>query len=444
MKTIKTYFVIVTILFFSLKFDHEISAQSWTILKNEYPIVTMKQLRDGRVLVITQRQINWYSLDGKQLSVISIPVDSSSVSTFYEDKNGNMWFGTQKNIILRYDGKDWKSFNAPDNYYKNSFITKIFEDNIGNIWFGTYGGGVLQFNGIKWLVHNSENEHLSENHISNIFQDNQGSIWFSTWNGISKFSNNTWYQYYNTKSDGNGAVYAIFQDRSNNVWFGRYSGGLLKYNGNTWTEFNDFANNHPSSGVGTVFQDKENNIWFGTGNWGYGIYKYDGKTFTPFKLPSGGYPLAPYITNIVQDKEGSLWAGTLFGISKYENKEWKAFYPPSDGRPYGFSALATHLIIDRKGNSWIGTNTGLILINYLADDRKLDEGIIYPNPAQSDIEIFGIPNGSKISIFNQLGMLIKQFSYEDFIILDDIPNGVYFVQIETENNIIQKKLVIAR
>ncbi len=445
MKTTKNYFVLFTIILFSLQFDYEMSAQSWTILKNEYPIVTMKQLRDGRVLVITQQQINWYSLEGKLLNAIFIPTSGSSISTFLEDKNGNIWFGTNENSVLKYDGKDWKIFNnLPNNYYRNSAITKIFQDRDGYMWFGTSGGGVLQFDGKNWIIHSTWNEHLSNDNVGNIFQDYQGNIWFSTGNGISKFSNDTWSQYYKTKSDGDGAVYAIFQDKSKNLWFGRYYGGLLRYDGNIWTEFNDFNNNHPASTVFTAFQDSEDNIWFGTGNSGNGIYKYDGKSFTPFHLPSGGYPLANFISNIVQDKEGSLWAGTLFGISKYENREWKAFYPPSDGRPYGFSALATHLIIDRKGNSWIGTNTGLILINYLADNRKLEEGIIYPNPARNDIEIFGTPNGSKISIFNQFGALIKQIIYENFIILDEIPSGEYYVQIETENNIIRKKLVIAR
>ena len=72
MKTTKNYFVLFTIILFSLQFDYEMSAQSWTILKNEYPIVTMKQLRDGRVLVITQQQINWYSLEGKLLNAIDL------------------------------------------------------------------------------------------------------------------------------------------------------------------------------------------------------------------------------------------------------------------------------------------------------------------------------------------------------------------------------------
>jgi ligand-binding sensor domain-containing protein len=440
----KKYTLIFFIATYFLQISDKLYAQDWTIIRQEYPIVSVKQIRDGRIIIVDEQLINWYGNKGNLLSRLSIPTRTGKATTVFEDRESNLWFGTSENMIVKYNGREWESFKALNNYYNNSFITQIFQDKKGNMWFGTYGGGILQFDGKNWIIHDSYNGHLSEDHISTIFQDWQGSVWFGTWDGLTKYDNDTWTKFYQKKEKQDSrSFYSIFQDKNNALWFGT-SRGVIKYDSKNWIDFNDYANKNPTEGIGSIFQDKEQNIWFGTGTTYNTVYKYDGVLWKPFTLPSGGYPIANYLTNIVQDKKGNLWAGTLYGISKFEDQKWvNVTYPPNEQKN-GFNPRVTQILKDKNGSLWFGTNTGLILVNFERNEENIEEGIIYPNPANSLIEISGIPNNSKISIFDARGVLLKEILYKNFIGLDSFSSGAYFLEIDTGSKIFKKKLIIQK
>ena len=440
----KKYALILFIATYFSQLGNKLYAQDWTIIRQEYPIVSVKQIKDGSIIIIDDYLISWYDNKGNFLRKLSIQTRAGKATTVFEDKESNLWFGTSENMIVKFDGVEWKAFKALNNYYNNSFITQIFQDKQGNMWFGTYGGGVLQFDGKNWIIHDSYNGHLSEDHISTIFQDWQGSIWFGTWDGLTKYSNDSWTKFYqNKEKQDSRSFYSIFQDKNNGIWFGT-SKGVIKHERSNWIDFNDYINKNPRESIGPIFQDKEGNMWFGTGNTYNTIYKYDGNLWNSFTLPSGGYPLGNYLTNIVQDKKDNLWAGTLFGISKFENQKWvNVAYPPNEQKN-GFNPRVTQILKDKNGSLWFGTNTGLILVNFESNEEKIEEMLIYPNPATSTVKMLGIPNDSKISIFDERGIFLKEVIYKDYMEIDYLISGLYFLNIKTDKNIFTKKLVIQK
>jgi ligand-binding sensor domain-containing protein len=439
----KKYAIILFGMIYLSQLGNQLHAQDWTIIRDENPILSMKLSKDGLIVGITKNKIIWYDVRGNIVKTLYTQA-YGYITVFFEDKNGSLWFGTDENTISKYDGIEWRRFKALNNYGNNSFITKIFQDRQGNMWFGTYGGGLMQFDGKNWIIHSSQNGHLSEDHITTIFQDWQGSVWFGTWDGLTKYSNDTWTKFYQKKEKQDSrSFHSIFQDRNDGIWFGT-SQGVIKYDSNNWTDFNDYTNKNPREGIGPIFQDKEGNMWFGTGAIYNTVYKYDGTLWKPFTLPSGGYPIANYLTNIVQDKRGTLWAGTLFGISKFENQKWiNVIYPPNEQKN-GFNPRVSQIVKDRKGSLWFGTNTGLILVDLVKNEEIIEDGIIYPNPATNIVEISGIPNESKISIYDERGIFLKEIIYKDYIGLDDISSGVYFLEIETDSRVFKKKLIIQK
>ena len=56
----------------------------------------------------------------------------------YQDKNGQLWFGTNVYGIMRYDGEKLEYFDDKDGV--DGRITAILEDNKGNVWFGSASG----------------------------------------------------------------------------------------------------------------------------------------------------------------------------------------------------------------------------------------------------------------------------------------------------------------
>lgn len=437
------YTLILFIATYFSQLSVKLYAQDWTIIREDNPILSMKSSKDELVMVITDKRISWYDLRGNISKTLTIQSEGN-ITRFFEDKNGVLWFGTDQNSISTYDGSEWKSlFKAPNNYYNNSIITQIFQDKQKNMWFGTYGGGLVQFDGKNWIVHNNKNGHLSEDHISSIFQDWQGSVWFGTWDGLTKYSSDTWTKFYQKKEkQDNRSFYSIFQDRSYGLWFGTNI-GLVNYDGKNWEESVDYNNKNPKGYINPIFQDKQGNIWFGTGiNSGY-VYRFDGMNWNTFPPPYSEIYIPNLVQNIVQDKQGNLWAGTLFGISKFENQKWvNVAYPPNEQKN-GFNPRVTQILKDKNGSLWFGTNTGLILVNF-EEEERIEEGIIYPNPATSTIEISGIPNDSKISIFNERGILLREVMYKDYLWLDYLSSGVYFLKIETGNTVFTKKFIIQK
>ena len=61
-----------------------------------------------------------------------------------------------------------------------------------------------------------------------------------------------------------------------------------------------------------IVQDKNGNLWFGSADGG--VSKYNGKTFTTFNETHG--LSNDRITSMLVDKTGNLWIGTARGLNK--------------------------------------------------------------------------------------------------------------------------------
>jgi ligand-binding sensor domain-containing protein len=62
------------------------------------------------------------------------------VIDIYEDKTGNIWFGTLTGAS-RYDGKSFQNLWMNEGLHNND-INSILEDKHGKFWFGTQGTGL--------------------------------------------------------------------------------------------------------------------------------------------------------------------------------------------------------------------------------------------------------------------------------------------------------------
>ena len=70
---------------------------------------------------------------------------SEYVIEVFEDTKGNLWFETMSDGAARYDGKVFTHFTTQDGLCNND-VGSILEDKNGNIWFGTEGG-VCRYDG---------------------------------------------------------------------------------------------------------------------------------------------------------------------------------------------------------------------------------------------------------------------------------------------------------
>ena len=70
---------------------------------------------------------------------------------------------------------------------------------------------------------------------------------------------------------------------------------------------------------------------------------------------------------------------------------------------------------------------------------------MYPNPAQNVVNLGVLSIGSAVKLMDLTGKVIytaKTTSKETTINTNDLNNGIYFIQIENEGTVAQKKLII--
>ena len=318
------------------------------------------------------------------------PQIAEYIRNIHEDKNGNLWFGTNGYGVAHFDG-DSVSYYSKAQGFNGQQVTGITEDPQKNIWFATdqgvvkydwsstdnnrkrftnysdqqyFGGqrfwsicadsksniwagsaeGIFRFDGVNWAPFNlpypeeaETGDFITKRTSWSISEDSNGNLWFTT-NGYGAFKynpstgqsdGNSFVQY--TQKDGltDDSVDHIMEDSNGNIWFGTRFGGVSRYDGKTFTNYtadNSIGNNE----VCVIFEDKAENIWFSSE--GFGVYRYSAsKASQPIGEPFGQVKLSP----------------ELLGLTNYFKNE-------------GLNVGAVQTIFeDRAGRLWVGGGGGL-------------------------------------------------------------------------------------
>ncbi|MBL4654536.1 MAG: response regulator, partial [Bacteroidia bacterium] len=282
------------------------------------------------------------------------------IRSILTDKEGNVWFATNENGLIKFDGKEFTSYNN-ENGLNDLRTYSLIQDKIGNIWFATIGGGAYRFNG-KVFEQFSVNEGLSNTRVISLFEDSGGDIWAGTFGGgvnRIKFQNNEKEpveikSFNEAEGLSNGIVWSILEDREGNMWFGTEGGGISKFNEEVFSHYTE-KDGLSKNEVISIIEDDNQELWFGT--LGGGINRYDGKIFKRYDETDGLNN--NQIWSLLQDKSGTMWFGTYSGISLLER---------NSDNIYDFqSGLESNHIMsmyeDREGNIWIGKTRGLSKYN---------------------------------------------------------------------------------
>src|SRR5689334_4764118 len=98
----------------------------------------------------------------------------------------------------------------------------------------------------------------------------------------------------------------------------------------SWTNYNDTNGMFNNSAL-VLASDKFNNIWvgIGTGSFGYGLDKFNGTSWTRFDNTNSGLP-QNNIRCLKADTSGNLWmtyygGGQNHGLTKYDGISWVSF-----------------------------------------------------------------------------------------------------------------------
>ncbi len=118
-------------------------------------------------------------------------LSSNLVWAIHEDKDGQLWVGSDKGLDIYDEGSD-SFLRVLD---KNvSCITESNKVKSNTLWIGTYGNGLYLMNKTDYTYINfSTDNGFSNNNINGILEDGNGHIWVGTEKGISAIDPNGFY-----------------------------------------------------------------------------------------------------------------------------------------------------------------------------------------------------------------------------------------------------------
>lgn len=249
--------------------------------------------------------------------------DFNSVHAIAEDKNGNIWFGTDHGVV-KYDRKTFRSYTEKDGLSNTKVgrksvlvdqsgtiwvgtqcgvyryipstenkgdhfflfhllpsinVRDIMEDHIGNIWFASKDNGVFRYDGIV-ITNITEKEGLGDNYAGGMAQDKAGNYWFTTKNGFCRYDGYRFTNYTTKDGIGGGEIWGIFIEESGIIWISargsttRFDPSVSISDPQAFTVFT--KEDGLNCCVQSMYQDRSGNMWWGTGQ---GLYRFDGKSF---------------------------------------------------------------------------------------------------------------------------------------------------------------------
>jgi ligand-binding sensor domain-containing protein len=310
---------------------------------------------------------------------------TSGISAIYQDSKGNYWFGSLQEGVAVYNGKSFLYFTNKDGLTDNQ-IHSIQEDKEGVIWFNTQKG-VSSYDGkrIKNYTDAESNkspsffQNLSNEPLQGKWMKSDQDLWFEAGvkDGVYRFDGQT-LNYLSfpphkvlNSSDNLFAVTDISKGKNNMIWFGTYA-GIFGYNGSDFTIINDetlgFDRKIEPLHIRSILEDSRGRLWIG--NNGIGVLLKDGDSIINFsnknnlihpkskrngnKSPQG---TLEHIFTIAEDNKGNIWFGDRdAGIWKYDGNVMKN-YSKTNAMTSDF---ALSIYEDKNGGLWFGMADGSI------------------------------------------------------------------------------------
>jgi ligand-binding sensor domain-containing protein/two-component sensor histidine kinase len=161
--------------------------------------------------------------------------ENKTIRSITEDRKGNIWFGTQDNIIVKWErsSNQFKQIiSLSKEKYRLGWILRLQPGNENEIWVATTTGGMLQIDYnkdvvVKQFLPDKKNPGaIGSENISEIIKWNDDTLALATAAGIDLFSVRTKTFSHLTVNDGLPAegIVSMIKDELGNLWFSSADG----------------------------------------------------------------------------------------------------------------------------------------------------------------------------------------------------------------------------
>ncbi len=342
--------------------------QVWTMRLDRYLNRTLEFVSSGRTMSIPvrrfyeDRQQNlWlgtegeglYRLQGQSIHVYSKEqgLVDRDVYAIYQDRAGAVWIGAWHTGVSRFDGRRFVNYTAADGF-SLPLVTALYQDRSGRFWVGSHGG-------LRVFEHGRfrappEPALPAGALVQAMYQDREGALWFGTTEGLVRLKDGATQVF--TPRDGIAArdIHVIVEGASGDLWIGG-SGGLTRLrNGHftRWTEHDGL----PSNTIWSLYEDSAGVLWIGT--YDGGLARFQNGRFTRYSIRDGLF--SEGVFQILEDAHGFFWISCNRGIYRVSKRELNEFAAGKRDRvtSVAYGKIDGLLDLECNGGIWpAGTKT---------------------------------------------------------------------------------------
>ena len=267
---------------------------------------------------------------------------SGVVSSLLEDREGNLWVGTQGFGVHRFIGKPFTSISFSGPPHK---AYTVLEDRDGKLWFGGEDG-LVRYDADLLMP-----EEVIADPVACAFKDRSGDLWFGTASGALHYADGELrpvagplQRHMNRQIQAifQDHVIAIGQDRDGQMWFGTANGAIRDV-GEGGIAIYSTAEGLTNNGVTAIELGSSGDLWFGTDG---GVSRFDSEGFTNYTTADG---LAHNIVRAIMADDGTMWFGTDGGVSQFDGEIFQNLL-----RTDGLNTIGVRSILkDGRGYVWM-------------------------------------------------------------------------------------------
>lgn len=309
-------------------------------------------------------------------------IHSYDIMDMTADRAGNVWLGINGGCLQRYSGSKITRWDK-GNGLQNELVRSLAIGLEGALWIGSIGGLTRMQNGS--IQHfDLVKEGLGHNTVLALHTGKNGKLWIGTGKSLAYWDKGQFFKVSIPKNDQPGAPQSanvIISDSTGGLWIGN-AGRVLYYDQTAFREYPiPFKLRGPQ--VRTLHLAAPNRLFIAGEN---GIFQ--AVLSAPGQIERISSVSLPKFTEthqaraILTDQRGNTWMG-LLGGGVVMLREGKHLYL---GQEEGLASNAVFsMVMDAKGDIWIGTSQGL---DRLDTEALLDSGVV-------NIRHYGLEDGLK-------------------------------------------------